>query len=488
VIHIDLMSYLSKHGYVLKKSLLNTSELIRLKEELVARPIVDEKYTTDPTLSYFPIYIETISKIYIPRSYGIQKFGDTKFLEDYIGTNVFVKSSGSADRSTEGTFNFIGNLRDSQIEPYRCILNACKEHGGGILSLMTGGGKSIIALKTISDLGKKTLIVVNKVTLKAQWENEIKQFLPNARIGSIQGQKIKVKDCDIIICMLQSLSQINYPKEIFNDIGCTVYDECHNISSRCFSKVLFKTTSQYMIGLSATPERADGLSYLFKWHIGDIVYKSKNERNGLEPIVKLIKLNSSNYTSSTNKFGKLNYSDMINGLTRMKSRNDYIIHLLTSLFKDPNRKILVLSDRREHLINLYQSFKELSNDCGLFLGSMKLTELEKSKQSRVIFATYKAFGEGVSEKDLNTLLLITPKKSNDSGNLDQIVGRIFRKDHLHTPPMIIDLIDNFSVFSAQSRGRITFYKEQITNNINIEYFNLDTEICDNKDYLLDDDQ
>jgi superfamily II DNA or RNA helicase len=453
------MSYLSKHGYVLKKSMLTLSNLCRLKEELVARPTVDEKYTSDPTLSYFPIYIETISKIYIPRWYGIKKFGNTKFLDDYTGSDT--------------TFNFVGNLRDSQIEPYNCILNACREIGGGILSLMTGGGKSIIALKTISELGKKTIIVVNKVTLKAQWENEIKQFLPNARIGSIQGQKIKVQDCDIIICMLQSLSQINYPKDVFNDIGCTVYDECHNISSRCFSKVLFKTTSRYMIGLSATPERADGLSYLFKWHIGEVVYKSKNERCGLEPVVKLIKLNSSNYTSSTNKFGKLNYSDMINGLTKMSSRNECILEILTGLFEDINRKILVLSDRREHLINLYNSFKDnTSTDCGLFLGSMKLADLEKSKQSRVIFATYKAFGEGVSERDLNTLLLITPKKSNDSGNLDQIVGRIFRKDHLEIPPMIIDLVDNFSVFSAQSRGRLAFYKENISNNIQIEYTNI----------------
>lgn len=451
--------YLSKYGFVIRKDELDYNQLTKLKYDLVAKPIVDEKYTYDSTIYHFPIYIETISKIYIPRSYGIWNFGKVKESENYIGCNFC------------SDIKFSGELRNDQIEPYNCILNACKEDGGGILSLMTGGGKSIIALKLIETLQKKTLIVVNKIALKAQWEREIKTFLPNAKIGSIRGQKIKkdeLLNCDIIIGMLQSLSQIDYPKELFSQIGCTIYDEVHNVSSKTFSKVLFKTTSKYMIGLSATPERADGLSYLFKWHIGNVVFTSKNERRGLNPIVKLIKLNSTEYKTATTKCGKLNYSEMINTLTKMESRNIYILSILQNLIKEKERKILVLSDRREHLINLFNNFKKENDDCGLFLGAMKIEELEKTKTTKVIFATYKAFGEGVSEKDLNTLVLVTPKKCNDSGNLDQIVGRIFRKEHVETNPLIIDLIDNFSIFRQQANGRISFYNTKLNEEKKID--------------------
>lgn len=466
--------YLSKYGFVIKKKELDNNQLTKLKWELVAKPIVDEKYIPDPTIYHFPIYIETISKIYIPRAYGLTKFKD----------HPISKSQNYKGESAQ--LEFSGSLRDDQLEPYNCILSACKENGGGILSLMTGGGKSIIALKTIVDLGKRALIVVNKISLKAQWEREIKTFIPNAKVGIIQGRKLKddIEKCDILICMLQSLSQIDYPTELFENIGTSVYDEVHNVSSKTYSKVLFKTTSQYMIGLSATPDRADGLSYLFKWHIGNIVFKSTSDRKGLYPIVNIVKLNTTEYTSSTLKNGRLNYSEMLNNLTKMENRNEYILSTLRKLASDTRRKILVLSDRREHLKNLCSKMKNDENSnsesdlCGLFLGSMKIEQLEKSKSSQVIFATYKAFGEGVSERDLNTLVLITPKKCNDSGNLDQIVGRIFRKEHTDVNPLIIDLVDNFSIFVAQGNGRLSFYKTKLSGEteINLDYINIDTAV------------
>jgi hypothetical protein len=123
---------------------------------------------------------------------------------------------------------------------------------------------------------------------------------------------------------------------------------------------------------------------------------------------------------------------------------------------------------------------------GLFLGSMKIQDLEKSKACDVILATYAAFKEGVSEKDLDTLLLITPKKfvghlknstKNESGNMEQIVGRIFRRNHIEKHPLIIDFQDNFSVYKSQSFGRRKFYKEHFQNAIfENNYINLDEHL------------
>lgn len=338
------------------------------------------------------------------------------------------------------------------------------------------------ALYALSKLKMKAIIVVNKIPLMKQWQNEIASFLPDARVGIIQGQKnIDVKDKDIVIAMLQSLSIIDYPDTLFEDFSISIYDEVHNISSRVFSKVLFKLCSKYTIGLSATPNRSDGCEYVFKWHIGEIIYKGSAERKGMNPIIKNLKIDSTEYKEicTMNKFtGKntIQFTSMLTELVKMEKRNKLIIEIIKDCRKE-NRKILVLSDRRNHLENFYNLLEKdtsVSFTYGLFVGSMKIIELEKSKACDVILATYAAFSEGVSEKDLDTLILTTPKKfighlknatKNENFKIEQIVGRIFRKDHTERNPMIIDFQDNFSVFRAQGNSRKVFYKQHFKNVI-----------------------
>ena len=57
---------------------------------------------------------------------------------------------------------------------------------------------------------KKTLVIVHKSFLMKQWEERILQFLPNARIGKIQGEIIDIENKDIVLGMLQSLSVKEY--------------------------------------------------------------------------------------------------------------------------------------------------------------------------------------------------------------------------------------------------------------------------------------
>ena len=456
--------YLSKHGYVILKKDLSPEVLYEIKNTLTARPLVDTKYIFDETLINYPVYIETANKIYIPKSFGLNKFGKAKESTSYLG------------KEWDHLIEFSGTLYDYQIEPANKLITACRENGGGILTLPTGFGKSITTLYVLSQLSGKTLIIVNKIPLMNQWIAEIKRFLPEARVGIIQGQKkVQIHDCDITIAMLQSLSKIDYPDQLFSEFQVSIFDEVHNISSRCFSKVLFKITSRYSIGLSATPNRSDGCEYVFKWHLGDIVYEGKTEREGKPPIIRTIKLNSKEYSEVSSERGgkkQIQFTSMISELIEMDSRNNLIIQIITKCAEE-DRKILVLSDRRSHLKTLAQLLETTSVDFtfGLFLGGMKSGDLEKSRKCRVILATYSAFKEGISEKDLNTLLLITPKKfighlknstKNESGNMEQIVGRIFRKAHVDTVPLIIDFQDNFSVYRSQAAGRNKFYKEHFS--------------------------
>ena len=86
-------------------------------------------------------------------------------------------------------------------------------------------------------------------------------------------KQIETKDYDITIASLQSLSMKTYEEDVLSDFGLVIIDECHHIAAQVFSRALLKVNFRYALGLSATVNRKDGLSKVFKWFIGDIVYK-----------------------------------------------------------------------------------------------------------------------------------------------------------------------------------------------------------------------
>ena len=480
--------YLSKFGYVIRKEDLDKDTIESIKKDLTVVPLCDGKFGIQGQNNY-KSFIETINKIYLPKMYGISRFGKPqKYLDNYNGIEW------------ENPHHFNGALLDRQKEPSEKLIKSCKEDGGGILSLSTGFGKTFVCLYCIHKLATKCIVVVNKVPLMKQWVSEIKTFLPSVSVVQLQGNKYSEKDitnADIVITMLQSVSKINYSKTLFDQFGCAVFDECHNTSSKMFSKALFKLCSRYTIGLSATPKRSDGCECVYKWHLGDFVYKDSGNatRNGLKTIVNVVNLSSQSgqYKEffTEGNAPRIQFTTMITHLTtEMQKRNELILYFVMCLAKDPLRKILVLSDRREHLKILFSLLeknksKKDENTFGLFLGGMKNEDLQKSRDSQIILATYSAFGEGVSEKDLNTLILTTPKKylgentksgsKQESGKLEQVIGRIFRKDHMDCYPVIVDFCDDFSVYRSQSNQRNTFYRSKLNNKVIVKHkVSLDT--------------
>jgi hypothetical protein len=145
-----------------------------------------------------------------------------------------------------------------------------------MICLQTGGGKTVCALYIASQLKVKTLIVVHNTFLRDQWIDRVHAFLPNARIGRIQGEEIDIADKDVVLAMIQSISMKDYPPDTFAGVGLTIIDECHHIASEVFVRAFPKITSQHMLGLTATPERKDKLMYVMSWFLGPILYRSES--------------------------------------------------------------------------------------------------------------------------------------------------------------------------------------------------------------------
>jgi len=432
---------LSKDGYKIIKKEYDSKVIKEIKDELTVKPFNNfNKAQMNSDIGRFAVYLESPKKLYLPRFYGMKRFG--------IPTMNLMEEGDSIDLS------FNGDLREEQKPIEEVYLKNAEQRGGGIISIRCGGGKTVLALHIISVLKKKTVVVVHKDFLMTQWRDRILEFLPDARIGKIQQNTVDIEDKDIVLAMVQSLSMKEYDEDTFNSFGLAVFDECHHLGAEVFSKSMRKVASKYMLGLSATPKRKDGLSKVFEWFMGDIVYlqKKKNEDYAEVQLIEC-KFSDEKYNKVEVNFRKEPcMPKMINNICEYYPRTELIVSLVRKYFEE-KRSILILSDRRDHLNQLAEMINKFT-PTGFYVGGMKPDELRESQEKEIILATFSMASEGMDIPKLNTVFLASPKS-----DVEQSVGRVFRQKACDRKfhPLIIDIQDNFSSFQKQGEKRITFY-------------------------------
>jgi superfamily II DNA or RNA helicase len=240
---------------------------------------------------------------------------------------------------------FAGILRDYQEPVVNKFINHClnTQCGGGLLELFCAWGKTSGSLYILSRLKKKTLVIVHKEFLMNQWIERIQQFLPGARVGKIQGPIIDIENKDIVLCMLQSLISREYESSVFDQFGLTIIDEVHHISSQTFSNSLFKVVTKYMLGLSATMERKDGTTNVFKMFLGDVIYKAE-KKNEITVEVRAVtyKVDDDDFNETILDFrGKPQNSSMISKLCEYNRRTEFIIKTLCDFISvDADKEII----------------------------------------------------------------------------------------------------------------------------------------------------
>jgi superfamily II DNA or RNA helicase len=434
-------TYLGLKGYSIFKEFLDPKEQARIRDELTVKPYIPKSPIQQPS---FPVYLESPNKLYVPRYYGIESYGNPAEVRLPTGTDINVP--------------FAGDLRDYQNNIVAIFLkNATKNEGaggGGLLEIPCGRGKTVIALKIISSLKKKTLVIVHKSFLLNQWVERINQFLPTARIGRIQGQIVDMEDKDIVIGMLQSLSMKEYPEDMFRSFGLTIVDECHHISSEVFCRSLQKIITFYALGLSATMERKDGLSKVFKMFLGEIVYQETREM-GDKVLVKAIQYVSTNPEFNEMKYdyrGNPAYSTMISKLCEFSHRSEFILMVLENELKiKPDQQVMILAHNKNLLTYLFNAIDHRKiASVGYYVGGMKEGDLKQTEDRKVIIATYAMAAEALDIKTLTTLILATPRT-----DVIQAVGRILRVKHER--PLVVDIVDSHEVFLNQWQKRRRYY-------------------------------
>jgi superfamily II DNA or RNA helicase len=442
-------SYYGPRGYTLLKECMDADDLKMLRDELTVGAYVPKAPVQPPK---FPIYRECSKKIYIPRFYGTKIYGVPE--ETRIPHGFPVSES----------LIFSGEMREYQnviVDKY--IHQVTKSEnmgmgGGGLLDVDPGKGKTVMALNIISRLRMKTLVIVHKSFLLNQWIERIQQFLPAARVGMIQGQIVDIDDKDIVIGMLQSLSMKEYPRDMFDSFGLSVYDECHHMSAEVFCRCMMKVVTKYTLGLSGTMVRKDGLTKVFKYFLGDVVHKEKNDTTSHAVIVKGIqyKVDDPEFNETEYDYrGNPKFSTMISKVCNYNRRSEFVLDVLQNeLATNPDQQVMILAHNRSLLEYFHDAIEHRKiASVGYYVGGMKETALKLSESKKVIIATYAMASEGLDIKTLTTLIMASPKT-----DVCQSVGRILRVKH--ASPLVIDIIDPQDVFRAQWLKRQTYYIKQ----------------------------
>jgi len=436
---------LTVRGYSIEKTTCTTADVKAIRDELTVKPITLPGFPESPS---FKIWVESPQRYYLPNSWALTRFGPAT-------------ETRPAGEMLPESLQFGGDLRPHQI----AALSAYEAAGrNGIICLPCGYGKTftgIAAATGVSTPRRCFIIVVHKEFLADQWTTELRTLLPGIRIGRIQGEKCEIENMDCAIAMIQTICSRHYPVGTFARFGLAIFDEVHHLGAEHFSSALARINCRHMLGLTATPKRIDGLSKVFTMYLGPIVYEITRR-----PKDDAVRVSCFRYTCThaaysevkTDWSGKIVRACMINQIADYGPRTIELIRWIRPYMEEDGRRLLVLSDRREHLVAFHEGFKACGfTSIGYYVGGMKQKDLEVSATCSIILGTFAMASEGMNIPALNSVLLATPKS-----NIEQSIGRILRlkPEERTVEPIIFDVLDTaFGECNGQWLKRRKFYRE-----------------------------
>ncbi len=350
----------------------------------------------------------------------------------------------------------------------------------GILSAVTGFGKTVLAGKVISERKTNTLILVHRQQLLEQWHDKLSMMfdIDKNLIGTLCGGRKKLTG-NVDIVMLQSISAQGEVKSFIRDYGQIIVDECHHISAFTFEQVMKEANPNYVLGLTATLKRKDGHHPIITMQCGQVCYHIDN-RKQIEKSAYQYIVNIKHTTSYPKKLSQdINISELYNNLLNDNNRNQMICNDVLSAIRK-NKTPLLLTERTQHLSILETILKGYVQNIFVLKGGLREKARKKvlndlfslpENATSLIIATGKYIGEGFDYPRLDTLFLALP--ISWQGTLQQYVGRLHRDHKNKNVITVYDYVDiNVPMLMRMYQKR---YKKYQSMGYQIEEYN-DTEI------------
>jgi superfamily II DNA or RNA helicase len=383
-------------------------------------------YTQNSQASYIYPFCVTEDYVYVPFAYG-RTFSCGPFK--------------CPEREEFGKLRckFEGSLRTHQKEVKTEAISHLNKFGSTIIAAFPGYGKTALAIYIATKIKLKTLIVSHRIVLINQWKTSIEKFCPNATIQILTSKSV-MEDCDFYI-----MNAANVPKhdhDFYKDIGFFIADEVHLIMAKGLSECMQRIVPRYVMGLSATPYREDGLNILLDLYFGTRkihrklfrkhnVYKIKTN---LVPKVEL----------AVN--GRINWGVILDSQCNNKDRNDMIVRIIKFF---PKRVFLVLCKRVIQGTYLVKRLQEEGEDVTSLIGKQQTFE----QKSRILVGISSKVGTGFDHPRLDALILA----SDIQAYFIQYLGRCMRTQH--GTPLIFDIVDKNPILEKHFKVRRSIYLE-----------------------------
>ena len=341
---------------------------------------------------------------------------------------------------SEMSTDFVGTLKPLQKDIQKEVITLLNKKASCLLSIYTGGGKTITSIYIACKIKLPTLIIIHRLILINQWVDSIKKVCKNPKIQILSAKSKLDKNCDFYI-----INAINVSKKednFFDNIGTLITDEIHAIATEKLAQSFYYIHPRYCIGLSATPYRSDGMDELIYAYFGKTqVHRKLNRKHivfkvktGFEPTIEY------------GRNGKIDWNVILESQTNDIPRNELIINII-KLFG--TRNFLVLSKRVSQVEYLVKRLKEENVSVTSLVGVKKYFDYD----SRVLVATVQKAGVGFDHAKLDSLIIA----SDVEEYFIQYLGRVFRTDT--GVPYIFDLVDNFKILLNHYYTRRKIYVE-----------------------------
>lgn len=388
-------------------------------------------------------------------------------------------------------------LTPINLDPYQEIgCKALLDYFDGMISAPTGSGKTAMALEAIRRSKQRSIVIVEKSSLAAQWLEEIKSKL-GFEAGYIgEGQWI---ERDITVALRQSLWAARDDRQRMARVGhngrgssfwqlwgMMLLDEAHHAPADTLVDLVQRFTAYIRGGVSATPDR-DPLTFpIAQVVIGPVVHETtfeEAEARLVRPSVRVVetdfdfpdyhpthkaKVWDEKRGKHVTKTIRNNYAEMMATLIHDEDRNNLIVtHVMIELMR--GHHCLIVSSRKEHLEILEkmiayaaQADLPLSNNwMWMLVGGDDKNKKEiinnivnKAERGTVLLST--VADEGLDIPRLDRLFLVFP--SRKTGSTKQKVGRITRKHPLKTDAIVYDFFDrHMDLLNSQFRERRQMY-------------------------------
>lgn len=308
-----------------------------------------------------------------------------------------------------------------------------------LISAYCGYGKTTCGIYLALKLRYRVLVVCGITIVGEQWKETCEKH-SNLIVSTKFSQK-SLKECDMLVLgPLKIYNEIKKNKNVFKDFGIVIADEVHSLMSNKFSLFFRYLYPQYLIGLSATPDRKDKLDSILENY-----FSPSNEfiiREEVKPFTVVKYSTVFEPVVQYNPDGSLDWTTVQSSLATNVNRQKLIVDIC-ELYA--HHKVLVITKRKGEAISLADSLKKRNVSVDTFIGSAKTFD----KSADVLVGITSKVSVGFDSK--HHVLVI----ASDAMDIRQCEGRIRAHDNL-----VIDIVDCFGTLEKHYELREKWYEKR----------------------------